>query len=63
MTAFDLRNKIHREMAMSKYNLRWITAEENLRKNKNVDFNLILAGPELIKIANEIGILTTGEIK
>lgn len=57
ISAFDLRNQLHRELAMSKYNLRWISADENLRKNKTIDYEIINSNEELSKIAKIIGLV------
>lgn len=54
---FNLEIKRHRELANSKYNLRWIPANENLIKNNNIDYTLICENEELTNIAKEIGII------
>lgn len=54
---FDLDNSRHIILSHSPQNLRWITAEENLTKNDSIDIQLICESPELMLIAQEIGLI------
>ena len=56
MCAFDLDNVRHVYLCHSKYNLRWVGAEENLKKNDIIDWNLIEQEENLLSIALEIGL-------
>lgn len=56
ISKFNLRLATHREMANSKFNLRWLPATDNLVKNDTIDVELIKSIPELVTIAHEIGL-------
>lgn len=55
-TAFDLSNRLHVNLAYSPHNLRWVLASSNVSKGSIINYAEISSCPELIEIANILGI-------
>ena len=56
LSVFDLTKKEHRLLANSPENLRWLPGEENCSKNDFIDWPLIKSNPDLLNIAQIIGL-------
>lgn len=54
LNIFDLNNVDHVKLAHTPNNLRWVPAEENLKKNKKICFDLINNDPVLVEIYHNI---------
>ena len=57
LSVFDLTQEIHRTLANSPENLRWLLGKENLSKKDSVDFELIYCSLSLLSIAKQIGLV------
>jgi hypothetical protein len=57
LSVFDLTKKEHRLLANSPSNVQWLPELENCSKNDYIDLDLIRSSPELLKIAQTIGLV------